>query len=112
MFCAQENLRQLCVFKLGNDSNRPWVWWEYVTRFAQECSMEAKLYNQACAERIWGEIGANEWSSLGALNACIGDIDADISNDIFEGEMRSQRGDAVTGEVGCTRNGHCVLCHD
>ena len=34
---VQENLRQLCVFKLANESGQPWQWWTYVTKFAGVC---------------------------------------------------------------------------
>ncbi|KAK9795904.1 hypothetical protein WJX73_006236 [Symbiochloris irregularis] len=96
---VQENLRQLCVYKLGNDSGRPWVWWEYVTKFAVQCSMDSSLYSQECAEQVWDDIGANSWSSRDALHECIGDIDADTRNEIFENEMDLQKGDSQTGEV-------------
>ena len=56
---VQENLRQLCVFKLANETARPWVWWDYVTRFGQQCDMETKKYGQACAEKVRGGGG---WS--------------------------------------------------
>ena len=49
---AQENLRQLCVFKLANQSGQPWQWWDYVTRFADECKMSEKNYNEECAEKV------------------------------------------------------------
>lgn len=48
----QENLRQLCVFKLANESNVPWKWWEYVTKFGDECKMSQNQYNEECAERV------------------------------------------------------------
>ena len=48
----QENLRQLCVFKLANASGQPWQWWDYVTRFANECKMSEQKYNEECAEKV------------------------------------------------------------
>ncbi len=48
----QENLRQLCVFRLANESGKPWVWWDYIVRFGEECSMHDHTYNQACAEKV------------------------------------------------------------
>ena len=48
---AQENLRQLCVFKEANQSGQPWQWWDYVTRFADECKMSEQNYNEECAEK-------------------------------------------------------------
>ena len=48
----QENLRQLCVFKLANESGVPWKWWQYVTKFGDECKMSENQYNEECAERV------------------------------------------------------------
>lgn len=48
-----ENLRQLCVFRLANESGKPWVWWDYVTRFGEQCTMAAKKYDETCAEKVW-----------------------------------------------------------
>ena len=48
----QENLRQLCVFKLANESGKPWLWWEYVTKFGDECSMVDRTYDEDCAEKV------------------------------------------------------------
>ena len=52
LLLIQENLRQLCVFKLANESNVPWKWWEYVTKFGDECKMSENQYNEECAERV------------------------------------------------------------
>lgn len=48
----QENIRQLCVFRLANSTGRPWVWWDYVTKFGDECTMKDKKYNKDCAEKV------------------------------------------------------------
>ena len=48
----QENLRQLCVWKLGNDAGQPWHWWEYVTAFGEQCQMADNNYNEECAEQV------------------------------------------------------------
>lgn len=48
----QENLRQLCVFKLANESSVPWKWWEYSTKFGEQCKMADNQYNEECAERV------------------------------------------------------------
>jgi hypothetical protein len=47
-----ENLRQLCVFKVAKEAQRPWVWWDYVTDFQIRCPMKEKLYNSECAEKV------------------------------------------------------------
>ena len=40
------------MFKLANESNVPWKWWEYVTKFGETCKMSENQYNEECAERV------------------------------------------------------------
>lgn len=47
-----ENLRQLCVHRVANETNRSWVWWDYVTDFHIRCSMKEKKYSKECAEDV------------------------------------------------------------
>lgn len=47
-----ENLRQLCVHRVAYESNRSWVWWDYVTDFHIRCSMKEKRYSVECAEDV------------------------------------------------------------
>lgn len=49
--------------------------------------------------QVFNELSVNSWSSINALNACIGDIDEDQQNTIMEAEMASQRGGGETGEA-------------
>lgn len=69
-FCVahtpQENLRQLCVFQLANESSKPQMWWDYIVRFGEECSMHDRTYNQACAEKV----GALPLTSDEGVYAC------------------------------------------
>ena len=43
--------------------------------------------------QIFKEIGGEEWSNLGALRHCMGDINEDRTSDILDREMVGQRGD-------------------
>jgi hypothetical protein len=52
-----ENLRQLCVHRVANESNRSWVWWDYVTDFHVRCSMKEKKYSKDCAEDVMKSLG-------------------------------------------------------
>ncbi|RZC46761.1 hypothetical protein C5167_039716 [Papaver somniferum] len=52
-----ENLRQLCVHRVANESNRSWVWWDYVTDFHIRCSMKEKRYSKECAEDVMSSLG-------------------------------------------------------
>lgn len=56
----QENLRQLCVYRLANESGKPWVWWDYITRFGSVCSMHDRTYNQDCAEKVLMNLNCNQ----------------------------------------------------
>ena len=48
----QENLRQLCVFQLAKASGKSWLWWDYVTRFGEQCTMANHTYDEDCAEKV------------------------------------------------------------
>ncbi len=50
--------------------------------------------------QVFNELDGNTWSSLAKLRACIGDVDADADNPLLESEMKRQRGNSETGEVG------------
>jgi hypothetical protein len=52
-----ENLRQLCVHRVANESGRSWVWWDYVTDFHFRCSMKNKRYSKECAEDVLKSLG-------------------------------------------------------
>lgn len=57
-----ENLRQLCVHRVANESKRSWVWWDYVTDFHIRCSMKEKRYSKDCAEDVMRTLGMNSSS--------------------------------------------------
>lgn len=49
----------------------------------------------ACGCRqIFKEIGGEDWSNMGALRHCMGDIHEDKPSDILDAEMAGQRGDS------------------
>jgi len=52
-----QNLRQICLFKVANDSGKPWLWWDYVTDFAIRCPMKEKKYNEECANKVIHSLG-------------------------------------------------------
>ena len=65
MLALQENLRQLCVFQLANESGQSYRWWEYVTKFGEECTMSGNNYNEDCAERVCQFCNACDTLKLG-----------------------------------------------
>lgn len=53
---AYENLRQLCLFEQLEEINQPWLWWKYVSEFAQRCTMDAgsftRLDDASCSDKV------------------------------------------------------------
>ncbi|XP_051133954.1 vacuolar-sorting receptor 3-like [Andrographis paniculata] len=90
-----ENLRQLCVFRVANESRKPWVWWDYVTDFQIRCPMKEKKYNKECAESVIKSLGVD----LGKVERCMGDPDANSDNPVLKEEQDAQIGKGSRGDV-------------
>ncbi|KAF3793347.1 Vacuolar-sorting receptor 6 [Nymphaea thermarum] len=90
-----ENLRQLCVHRVANDSNRAWVWWDYVTDFHIRCRMRDKKYNQECAEQVIAALNL----PVDKIQKCMGDPNADAQNPVLEMEQTLQVGQGSRGDV-------------
>ncbi|KAI3427174.1 hypothetical protein D9Q98_007111 [Chlorella vulgaris] len=95
---VQENLRQLCVFKLASDAGRAHLWWDYVTAFGERCDMQSGSYGEQCALKVFDSINADRWSSRQALTACVGQQDSDAPHPIMDAQLAAQKGDDATGE--------------
>ena len=98
---VEENLRQLCVFKLAQERLKPYIWWDYSTKFSEQCTMAKKDYGQECAEKVFAEIlsGEGAWSTVEDLRACIGSQDEDAVHAVMEEQLVAQRGDGGEGSV-------------
>jgi len=94
---VQENLRQLCVFKAANATGKPWLWWDYATKFAEQCTMDSKAYGQECAEKVFDQINADKWGNLDDLRRCIGTIDDDAPHSVMEDQIAAQAGGGEEG---------------
>ncbi|KAL5167799.1 Vacuolar-sorting receptor 1 [Glycine soja] len=81
-----ENLRQLCVFKVANETQKPWVWWDYVTDFQIRCPMKDNKYNKECANAVIKSLGLN----IEKIEKCMGDPDADTDNPVLKEEQDAQ----------------------
>ncbi|KAL4308453.1 hypothetical protein GQ457_01G000970 [Hibiscus cannabinus] len=92
---VNENLRQLCVFRVANESHRPWVWWDYVTDFQIRCPMKAKKYNKECADGVIKSLGLDGKK----IEKCMGDPDADRENPVLKEEQDAQVGKGSRGDV-------------
>ncbi|XP_010260770.1 PREDICTED: vacuolar-sorting receptor 7 [Nelumbo nucifera] len=90
-----ENLRQICVHRVANESNRSWVWWDFVTDFHIRCSMKEKKYSKDCAEDIIKSLGL----PIEKVKKCMGDPDADVENEVLKIEQDLQVGRGSRGDV-------------
>ncbi|XP_038684742.1 vacuolar-sorting receptor 3-like [Tripterygium wilfordii] len=90
-----ENLRQLCVFKVANESKKPWVWWNYVTDFQIRCPMKDKKYNKECADTVIKSLGVDAKN----IEKCMGDPNADADNPVLKEEQDAQVGKGSRGDV-------------
>ncbi|OMP06162.1 hypothetical protein COLO4_08300 [Corchorus olitorius] len=90
-----QNLRQACLFKVANESGKPWLWWAYVTEFATCCTMKEKKYTKECANQVIQSLGID----LSKIDKCIGDTKADVENPVLEAEEDAQNGNGSHGNV-------------
>ncbi|KAK2966879.1 hypothetical protein RJ640_028889, partial [Escallonia rubra] len=81
-----QNLRQACVYKVADESKKPWLWWDYVTDFAIRCPMKERKYNKECADQVIQSLGID----LKEIDKCIGDPDADVDNPVLKDEQEAQ----------------------
>ncbi|CAI0470507.1 unnamed protein product [Linum tenue] len=90
-----ENLRQLCVYKVANETHRPWTWWDYVTDFQIRCPMKEKKYNKECSDSVIRSLGLD----MKKIEKCMGDPDADSDNPVLKEEQDAQVGKGTRGDV-------------
>ncbi|XP_064972096.1 vacuolar-sorting receptor 7-like isoform X1 [Musa acuminata AAA Group] len=90
-----ENLRQLCVHRVANETGQPWVWWDFVTDYHVRCSMKDKKYSTDCAEDVVKSLGL----PLAKITKCMGNPEADVENDVLKTEQELQVGHDSRGDV-------------
>ncbi|GFZ05929.1 similar to VACUOLAR SORTING RECEPTOR 6 [Actinidia rufa] len=90
-----ENLRQLCVHRVANESKRSWVWWDFVTDFHIRCSMKQKRYSKECAEDVMKSLDL----PVDKIKKCMGNPEADEENEVLKVEQERQVGRGSRGDV-------------
>ncbi|KAJ0985414.1 hypothetical protein J5N97_003770 [Dioscorea zingiberensis] len=90
-----QNLRQVCVFKVANESGKPWLWWDYVSDFSIRCPMKENKYTKECAEEVIRSLGVD----IRKVNDCVGDPEADKENPVLKAEQDAQIGKDSRGDV-------------
>mmetsp|Transcript_14726 Transcript_14726/g.48293 ORF Transcript_14726/g.48293 Transcript_14726/m.48293 type:complete len:682 (-) Transcript_14726:864-2909(-) len=92
-----ENLRQLCFFREANATGQPWLWWDYVTKFGEQCTMEQQTYDEQCATRILNSLGFIG-EKLQHIRDCVGDAE-DYENPLLKLELDSQSHNTKHGDI-------------
>ncbi|KAI3959749.1 hypothetical protein MKW98_018849, partial [Papaver atlanticum] len=87
--------RKLCVHRVANESNRSWVWWDYVTDFHIRCSMKEKRYSKECVEDVMSSLEL----PIEKIQKCTGDPEADADNPVLKIEQDLQIGIGSRGDV-------------
>ncbi|KAJ4972284.1 hypothetical protein NE237_005383 [Protea cynaroides] len=90
-----QNLRQACLFRVANESGKPWLWWDYVSDFSIRCPMKEKKYTKECADEVIKSLGLD----LNKINKCIGNPEADEENPVLKAEQDAQIGTGSRGDV-------------
>ncbi|CAI5516101.1 unnamed protein product [Closterium sp. Naga37s-1] len=90
-----ENLRQLCVHRVANETHGSWLWWDYVTDFKKRCRMADKTYGPECAESIITALGLD----VAKVRKCMGDPTKDQDNPVLKSEQEAQIGTGDRGDV-------------
>ncbi|KAI9074291.1 hypothetical protein K1719_043118 [Acacia pycnantha] len=90
-----QNLRQACIFKVANESGKPWKWWDYVTDFAIRCPMKENKYTEECSDQVIKSLGVD----MKRIKDCVGDPNADVENPVLKAEQDAQIGKGSRGDV-------------
>ncbi|KAK7382880.1 hypothetical protein VNO80_02022 [Phaseolus coccineus] len=90
-----QNLRQVCFFKVANESGKPWQWWDYVTDFSIRCPMRENKYTEECSDQVIKSLGVD----LKKVKDCVGDPSANVDNPVLNNEQDSQIGNGDRGDV-------------
>jgi len=78
-----ENLRQLCIHYAATQMSKPWLWWEYVSQFAERCSMRNGSFGKSCSKSVSSKLGIDSKT----IDSCVGDVDANAENDALQAEL-------------------------
>ncbi|ESW06551.1 hypothetical protein PHAVU_010G057200 [Phaseolus vulgaris] len=90
-----QNLRQVCFFKVANESGKPWQWWDYVTDFSIRCPMRENKYTEECSDQVIKSLGVD----LKKVKDCVGDPTSNLDNPVLNNEQDSQIGNGDRGDV-------------
>ncbi|KAJ8439607.1 hypothetical protein Cgig2_017174 [Carnegiea gigantea] len=74
-----ENLRQLCVFKVANETEKPWIWWDYIEKCMGD--PEADAENPVLKEEQEAQIGKGSRGDVTILPTLV------VNNHQYRGKL-------------------------
>ncbi len=95
--CMQMNLRSVCFHRVASARGQPWLWWDFVDRLGDMCSMQKQQYTPECAAeafkavagpQVGDDTGRRAWDAC----ATIDQLDLDEPVPMLEAELKVQTG--------------------
>ena len=82
-----EAKRQLCAFEAATKASKPWAWWRFSVKAAEECTMrKGKFGDEKCLREALDEAGIDH----AAVERCVGDVSSDSESAIMESNLDAQ----------------------
>ena len=105
-----EAKRRLCAAEAARKADKPEAWWAYAAEVATSCTLAAGKFNDPqCAKAALTGAGL----AAAKVEACVGDVDADIAPDVLEENYDAQvrRVGGRTKDTAGWVSGVCVCPH-
>ena len=84
---VMEAKRQLCAHSAAAGGAKPWAWWDFAVASADACTMaNGKFGSAACAAPLLKDAGIDP----AAVEACVGDTDADVDPPVLAKNAAAQ----------------------
>ncbi len=82
-----EAKRQLCAFEAATKAGKPWSWWRFSVKAAEDCTMrKGKFGDDRCLREALDAAGIDR----SAVENCVGDVSADADSDVMEANLDAQ----------------------
>ena len=87
MEVVTEAKRQLCAFEAATKAEKPWTWWRFSVKAAEDCTMrKGKFGDDKCLREALDAAGIDR----AAVDKCVGDVSSDAESAIMESNLDAQ----------------------
>ena len=82
-----EAKRQLCAFEVATKAEKPWSWWRFSVKAAEDCTMRrGKFGDEKCLREALDAAGIDH----AKVEKCVGDVSEDEKSEIMETNLDAQ----------------------